>query len=159
MISIYYLITSNDVSLSLLLIQSSTSYLMVSTIQSWGMSSLMIKIPATHTLWYSLAKETSRASGNQQKSAIENKYAHLKWKTKKKSHGFSYTFTSILAKKPYFRLDNFPFFSSDFPVRNFLSTNFPFSRFSWEIAMPKSNVCLGDCNLRWAFTSMAKVIK
>ena len=33
-------------------------------------------------------------------------------------------------KNPYFRLDNFPFFSSDFPVRNFSPANFPFSRFS-----------------------------
>ena len=44
-----------------------------------------------------------------------------------------------ILKNPYFRLDNFPFFSSDFPVRNFLSTYFPFSCFSREIAMPSAN--------------------
>ena len=70
------------------------------------------------------------------KNHIENKCVHLKWKTKKNQMGFLILSLQFWPKNPYFRLDNFPFFSSDFPVRNFSSTNFPFSRFSWEIAMP-----------------------
>ena len=59
------------------------------------------------------------------------------WNEKQKNQkGFLILSLQFWPKNPYFRLDNFPFFSSDFPVRNFSSTNFPFSRFSWEIAMP-----------------------
>ena len=57
-------------------------------------------------------------------------------KQKKIKWVFLYFHFNFGQKNPYSRLDNFPFFSSDFPVRNFSPTNFPFSRFSWENAMP-----------------------
>ena len=121
---------------------------------------VIVPVTVWHSLGASAAKETSSAScGNQQKSTVENKYAHLKWKTKKNHMDFLILSLQFWPKNPYFRLDNFPFFSSDFPVRNFSSTNFPFSRFSWEIAMPIENSYFFQNNLHESLLTTGLDIK